>query len=717
MAKLNEVPPPPTENIDALKRRFIRQNREIARVNSTQSQRIRNLEAECARLVAENVSLREQAIAAHVEAERWRNANGMGREVLDMKERLVSKVNEMSLLLVEMGQIPERAAKTGRRKSRISTSQSLAEQEWRSRQSMREAAAVERDMLDGRLPPISEDKLYPRRTLESAEVMALRNEKALQQASESPDLGPPPVAHFDVGDVVAFDTTTSENKNDEDVAQQPPMLEKRRKRRTSALLQDMPLEEHSDPEKSAQQLLKSGAKRKLDLTELEERVPQQPSDIDDFVFQRKQDIWSNPAALKKASRFTRPPGRENEEKTGEKSLQSPQKSAGADRKILAPKSTNSPAKRKVRVADKLSSSKDDGEERPTSATSKQAKRSHIQIPPEVHDIVLESEGRPDSKNLPPKTPAPQDPDILSPTSTEPSVRITHHAREAAITNSVEDVLNGSIGRGSRRARPAVSYALPNLRDKMRRPTKELVGAVEGLDKNKETTAVSIAGGTEREGSEGAIPAESQGSILKMKQEKQPSGGKWKELPLSRDKKEEPTSPLRDKERKEKDRGKIVVRNDRNQDGKQDSDELERSVDRLSIFDPPASSPIDEDKENEPPATTTSRRRSTAVPPTRRHSVQPSSSSSTAQTQSLANTSHPNLRTGAHPPRPNSAASLRQDPGSGRSKGLRPPSSVSINLGGGESDANAPGSTVAATTTASATSSTDRAASRRRSMMV
>lgn len=34
-------------------------------------------------------------------------------------------------------------------------------------------------------------------------------------------------------------------------------------------------------------------------------------------------------------------------------------------------------------------------------------------------------------------------------------------------------------RPSRRSRPAVSYAEPNLRAKMRRPTKELVGAVEG----------------------------------------------------------------------------------------------------------------------------------------------------------------------------------------------------------------------------------------------
>ncbi len=39
--------------------------------------------------------------------------------------------------------------------------------------------------------------------------------------------------------------------------------------------------------------------------------------------------------------------------------------------------------------------------------------------------------------------------------------------------------NGEISRPSRRARAAISYAEPNLRDKMRRPTKELLDAVAG----------------------------------------------------------------------------------------------------------------------------------------------------------------------------------------------------------------------------------------------
>ena len=69
-----------------MKRRFIRQNREIARVNSTQSLRIRNLEAEISRLLAENIALREQAINSAQEADRWRTSYRLATEVGHLKD-------------------------------------------------------------------------------------------------------------------------------------------------------------------------------------------------------------------------------------------------------------------------------------------------------------------------------------------------------------------------------------------------------------------------------------------------------------------------------------------------------------------------------------------------------------------------------------------------------------------------------------------------------
>ncbi|KAK5452745.1 hypothetical protein LTS15_006893 [Exophiala xenobiotica] len=704
MARLNDPPPPPTESIDALKRRFIRQNREIARVNSTQSQRIRNLETEITRLVAENVAWREQAIAAKAEAERWRRTNSVSEEILNMKEKLQSKVKEVSLLLAEMGELPEKAARKAKRKSRIQT-ESLAEQDWKHRLSMREAAGAERDMYDGRLPAILEDKLYPRRTLERAEITALRNEEAMQQASESPELGPPPVAHFDVNDAISFDNPRrSLDGNGEDVPQLAPTLEKRRKRRTSALLQDMSIEDSSEPEKekATPLLLKSGAKRKLDVTELEEPVLQL-SENDDFVFQRRQELWTNAAAAgKKPSRFTRAPGRENDKPVEATVQSSPQKPA--ERKILAPKSTNSPAKRRVRVAQKLEVVKDDEQEKPS---VKLSRRFNIPPPLEAQEIVLEPEKEADSNGLPPKTPAVLEDDVLSPISTEPSGRTHQTKKEAAISNSVEDVLNGSIGRGSRRSRPAVSYALPNLRDKMRRPTKDLVGAVEGIEKPRDSGARTSIRGTSDDPGNSDDPQSMDEEGLRTKHDKPASEeARWKGLPLN--KKEEPTSPLRDKERKDVTRlDKSNAKSEQKHESRQSyGDELEMAVDRLSIFDPPVSSPMEEPHEQD---ARMSKRKSTTNLLSRRHSIQSSASDAAVENSTKDNpgpllTSRLNPTPRAPPPRPSSAASLRQNSSSSRATGLKRSSSINSNIRPAGVDS-------------SATSSNERAASRRRSMMV
>ncbi|EXJ78428.1 hypothetical protein A1O1_08828 [Capronia coronata CBS 617.96] len=740
MARLNDVPAPPTESIDALKRRFIRQNREIARVNSTQSQRIRNLETEISRLVAENISLREQTIAAQAEAERWRNANNVNREIMEMKERMEKKVTELTSLIVEMGHLPEKAAEKSRRRSGVQKQRDSTEQGWLNRQSMREAVAGDRELYDGRLPAIQEDKLYPRRTLESAEIMAIRDEEALQQASESPELGPPPVAHFDVTEPIAFDSSTitataTEHNNSEDLMQLHSTLEKRRKRRTSSLLQDMqtePVSEPPVPEEPVPQLLKSGAKRKLDVTELEDASPRDPGENDEFIFQRKPQIWNNPAAVKKASRFTRAPGRENE-KPIETSATSPQKTTAGSRKILAPKSTNSPTKRRVHVSEKLGDLKDGRDGMPKHSANDSPRK----IPErEIRDIVLDPSGAVESDRLPPKTPAAQGDHILSPISTEPSARNTHLPREAAVLNSVEDVLNGSIGRGSRRARAAVSYAEPNLRDKMRRPGKELVGAVEGLAKGKESTSTSRSRGPslDQTKSEGMGGTEAKDGATTGKREQGAAGNdRWQGLAISGSgKKEEPPSPLKDKERRDiiRDKGNPNTVNDlQGQTNRRQrySDELEKAVDRLKIFDPPVSSPIGEPKspstvEDDTPAAT-SRRKGPGTAVRRRHSTQPASASvpnpAAGDPPRTLRTSDSTSNPKAPVPRPSSAASVRHHAGIDvDDKHLKRSSSVSSNLRASH-ETNRPDLTMTSSSksAAAADGRNERMANRRRSMMV
>ncbi len=661
-----------------------------------------------------------------------------------MQQRLQRKIQEVSSLLVEMGDIPAKAAaaKKGRRRT-SQMERASAEQEWRNRQSAAAAVSVEASN-EGRLPAIQEDKLYPRRTLENAELVALLE---VEQASESPELGPPPVAHFDVADPIAFDAARYEEGGENThEGLLHPAVEKRRKRRTSALLQDMPTEEEQESQTPAAppQLLKSGAKRKLDVSELEESSV---GVTDEFVFHRRQDLWNNATASgKKASRFTRPPGRENE--TAESS---PQKNATTERKILAPKSTNSPAKRKVMVSEKegLKDSRDDRRDdrpRPTARRSNNVPLPALLPPPETQSN--------ETNDLPPKTPAVSD--MLSPVSTEPSVRTTHQAKEAAILSSVEDVLNGSIGRGgSRRARPAVSYALPNLRDKMRRPGKELVGAVEGIEKHHQARGTSEDRDRDRAARSESVPNTERVKVnIKREKDADQEATRWKELPHSAadNNKEDPTSPLKDKEKAHVN----ATRLDRDRRRTNYSDELEKAVDQLSIFDGPVSSPAEESAQNKTGSsstasssigsaatTTATKRRTSSTTGTaggRRHSTQTSSSSAAAAAldpapQSVdaaaAATDHPSAKSSTSRvqlPRPSSVASMRQASGS-TTKDLKRSSSVSSSLRAASIDSKLSDSTNAGASTdtnanananAGASRServSERTSNRRRSMMV
>ena len=78
---------------------------------------------------------------------------------------------------------------------------------------------------------------------------------------------------------------------------------------------------------------------------------------------------------------------------------------------------------------------------------------------------------------PPETPAAPPPESLSPGPSEPSAARPESRDTPPPPDLGPDTGTGSFGRASRRPKGSVNYAQPNLRDKMRRPTKELVDAV------------------------------------------------------------------------------------------------------------------------------------------------------------------------------------------------------------------------------------------------
>lgn len=115
------------------------------------------------------------------------------------------------------------------------------------------------------------------------------------------------------------------------------------------------------------------------------------------------------------------------------------------------------------------------------------------------------------------------------TSTRPKSRDTPPPADLNANATTTIAISEIPGRGTRRPRGSVSYAEPNLRDKMRRPTKELVDAVGAEDRVQVIRVDEIKSSVDdaESGKSGTIrvkreyPAEATSSV-------------WKDLPLATD---------------------------------------------------------------------------------------------------------------------------------------------------------------------------------------
>jgi Shugoshin N-terminal coiled-coil region len=146
----------------------MRQNRDIARANSTQSLRIRNLENETSRLLAENLGLREQILRLQTEIE-----NGKAQRIADhtgvVKAQLEAKLLEISTLINSLGDAsapPKKKSPRAGKITRASPNTSPDQKNWKNMCTLSEAVGGQ----EGRLPPILENKSYPRPTLEYVQL-------------------------------------------------------------------------------------------------------------------------------------------------------------------------------------------------------------------------------------------------------------------------------------------------------------------------------------------------------------------------------------------------------------------------------------------------------------------------------------------------------------------------------------------------------------------
>lgn len=456
-----------------VKRRFIRQNRELAKNNSVQSLKIRSLENENSKLLAHNLELREINLDLERRLENAQNA-AVGR----VKRELKARLEELSGLVDGIDE-EEYTREVVDRERVLSPSH----QQYRERQPLAEL------MRDSQMPTIDEGEQFPRQSL----ATRISDGSA---ATGSPDLGPPPVARFEC-----------ENSNAEGELLPSVNLETRRRRkepsdreiRRSSILALSPVK--LDVEPAATSMLRTGAKRKL-----ADRDPERTNKKDDFSFTRRSIIEEerenevDAGVTEKANhepiKASSPPAKPTRRVLGDKSTNmSPRKAAPArtakpakEDPIKADPLRDDPIKAKSVKEEAIKSKLAPRSQTATRPPSRGRRISSApqmvsQSEPVVASVELPPAPEPTSTDAhPPKTPAPPIDDLFSP---EPSASQPAPSRDTPPPSDLSSLSNTTTdARPSRRARSSVNYAEPSLVAKMRRPGKGMVDAISGLQPSR-----------------------------------------------------------------------------------------------------------------------------------------------------------------------------------------------------------------------------------------
>lgn len=159
MARLTEQEVPASavgaESLELVKRRFARQNRDLTRTNATQAAKIRSLEIHISNLLAENLSCRDTIIHLEVELDESRR-RAVSENVYEIQRQLQAKLSECAGIVAQLGVNEMRSEGVARGQM------ALEGREWRTRATLSEIL----ESQPGHLPTITEDKHYPRKTLE-----------------------------------------------------------------------------------------------------------------------------------------------------------------------------------------------------------------------------------------------------------------------------------------------------------------------------------------------------------------------------------------------------------------------------------------------------------------------------------------------------------------------------------------------------------------------
>ncbi|KAK2864986.1 hypothetical protein FQN49_004022 [Arthroderma sp. PD_2] len=487
MARLNDLPTT-LDSIESLKRRFIRQNREIARANSVQSIRIRTLEAEVSHLLAENVTLREGIISVNHELDRYRTGTHFENRINTLRERFESGLGELSALVKDLNKLPSQYRDNGVRAVKENRAGQEEETKRISPRSLLRLSEDETMLEDGGcLPAIPEDRVYAPDVGEQAEEEILQDDDIIEPVQVMNDVEstekrsePEPLAK---GRDVLTSTNVSSDESHltwatkkstvADVLEKVRPINTRPKRRDSSLVQSLVSKKDIEIDRDvAPPATIAGAKRKFDAQECE-ALPQDTQEHDEFQYtlsKKPQNQLPNDIGV----------GAENQAdpiSVGKENLKSrvdPVKS----RRALGPKNVNFNPRSTTKKAahDSVAVEKRKAPGRKRTETRNTRHKTLDQLTDPKAEVLIRDEvpllNNPveislddQSHDLLPKETISESVNSLDKPSYSEHQPITHSERQA------------QRPRPSRRSRGSVNYAEPSLRGKMRRPTEDLVDAV------------------------------------------------------------------------------------------------------------------------------------------------------------------------------------------------------------------------------------------------
>ncbi|KAM3479671.1 hypothetical protein MY5147_001584 [Beauveria neobassiana] len=481
MARLNEPALSTDSTIENLRKKMLRQNRELAKTNNVRALRIRELESELSNALTENLKLRGYI----VELEQERHENDARQDhALTIKKELEAQLAEWSTLVAGLGQEPPikrqwpRAADvaTGRMNF-IAT---------RPSPSQRRLRDVANDIEQ--LGHIAEHKAYSRMSMNSDQIRASRSDADYDELL--PEL-PAPASTGQQS--IKADTTpresrirnfsgeldssplvvSSPNLDNLCIGSVPPT------KSMTPMIRDTRVHVDSTPDTPIAPPLKTGTKRKFNRDDYE------PMTLEHITDENKPPRTT----INKASLLENARGKTLRElAAGRREAARAEAARNAARVPLAKKSTNddvqSPKKRRTTSADESSSLKKTGKKTESASVSAEKLRAFLAAAAERR--LAQQAALPVVATI------------------EPSRLDTGYRKNKGDTPPPTDIgSQGETSRPSRRSRPAISYAEPNLRDKMRRPRNETFDAVSGEGKSRRFSHSEISTGDVKRESTGS----------------------------------------------------------------------------------------------------------------------------------------------------------------------------------------------------------------------